>query len=253
MIFKDNINYYKTMKIPVRIIEDKRRVAVNFRKGTNFGLLTPSLKRVGKIFLILLFLSSQVYLASAFEAHIINVTARICAPSETRTIGFWKNHPQVYANCLPQFLGDYPADLWINTEDDVNAIFDAANAQDMRDMLKAQLLAMKFNICAFGIDSYEGESFGRYALNELVEWADNLLRDPDSMREDQELAKNLLDGANNAEYIKYCSTEPDWLASALAEKPKKDKEPKDKNLTSTENSEILLSEEVLTEEEPPAG
>ena len=106
MIFEENVNYYKKMKVPVRAIKNIRRESINPQKGMNFGLFKQFLKRAGRILLILAFLSAQVYLVSAFEAHVVNVTARICDSSETRTMGFWKNHYNAYKNCLPQWLGD---------------------------------------------------------------------------------------------------------------------------------------------------
>jgi len=254
MIFEENISYYQEKKVPVRIIKRRRREPINSQGGTNFGFLKTPLKRAGKIFLILLFLSSQVYLASAFEAHVVNVTAHICGYSETRTMGFWKNHFNAYKNCLPQWLGDEE----IGDKQTVTEVFDAANADVMRDMLKGQLLAMKFNICYFGIETCEGEEFEGHTLNELVNWADNLLRDPNSSREEQELAKNLLDYANNAEGIRYCSTPPVWYNPSFAKKAEKEEELTEEDLT----DELLLAslqatliDDSLDEEfseEPPA-
>ena len=234
MSFKENTNYYKEMKVPVKILKNKERISDKNPKETNLGRVSYFLKKAGYLVLIIALISSQVYLLSAFEAHIINVTARICDLSETRTMGFWKNHFNVYKNCLyPEYnlyLGDYPDDLNIESKDQVNDIFEDANADVMRDMLKGQLLAMKFNICAFGIDPYDGEEFdlfdGEKTLAEIVDAADQLLReDPEPPREKLELVKNLLDDLNNRPEIKYCSTSPSWLNNVLADKSDKPDKP----------------------------
>lgn len=177
------------------------KTLMEIEEKINTGFLGSFFKNSGKILLAFAVISSQVYLLSAFEAHVINVTAYICKPAETRTMGFWKNHEEFYINCLPQFLGDQE----LNSTTTVDEIFDNANADDMRDMLKGQLLAMKFNICYFIIDDSEGEEFEGMTLNELVDYADSLLRDPNSTREEQERIKDLLDYLNKLHQIKYCS------------------------------------------------
>jgi len=197
----------KEIKIPVRIVKI-RKILNKAQKGMKLNLSKPFLKKIGSFVLVLAIISAQVFLLSAFEAHVINVTAHICSPSETRTMGYWKNHPDVYdPHCLPQYLGDEP----LNTVEEVNQVFKDANADIMIDMLKGQLLAMKFNICVFGIDAYEGEEFDGKTLGQIVDWADNLLRDLNSTREEQELVKNLLDYANNLHQVKYCSITPSWF------------------------------------------
>ena len=242
----------KEIKIPVRIVKINR-ISDRIPKWIKQGLSKPLLKKVGSFALLFAIISSQVFLLSAFEAHVINVTAHICSPSETRTMGYWKNHPNVYENCLfPSYLlylGDYPVDLKIESEDQVNEVFDAANADIMRDMLKGQLLAMKFNICAFGIDDSEGEEFDGGTLGEIVNRADNLLRDPDSTREEQEIVKDLLDYANNLHQIKYCSTQPSWLNAALAKKTNKEPLPVGE-LTASLEAALFTGGEILVGEPP---
>ena len=221
----------KEIKIPVRIVKINRT--------------KPLLKKVGSFALLFAIISSQIFLLSAFEAHVVNVTAHICKPSETRTMGYWKNHFNVYNHCLPESLGNES----ISNKKEVSDVFDAANADIMRDMLKGQLLAMKFNICAFGIDTWEGEEFNGEILGQIVEDADNLLRDLDSTREEQELVKDLLDYANNLHQIKYCSITPSWLDTALAEKPKKGEELASEGLIADLQT-ALFTEEMFSEELP---
>ena len=126
-MFKVNINYYKTVQVPVRIIKNKggKRKAQKQNKLSGFGFFQ---KKIVKVLLILAFISSQVYLASAFEAHVVNVTARICGYAETRTMGFWKNHYNAYENCLDVTLGDYPEDIVLTNKQEVENIFKLANA-----------------------------------------------------------------------------------------------------------------------------
>lgn len=137
---------------------------------------------------------------SAFEAHIINVTAKICDYSKTYTMGYWKNHPEIYAQYLPQTLGDEV----INILAEANQVFLDYNLS-MRNKLRGQLLAMKFNIAAFGIGGYYVESEGK-TLAQIVAEADALLSQdpppPDSVLEDM---KDLLDYLNNLHSIKFCS------------------------------------------------
>ena len=250
MISKGNSNYYKKVKTPVRIINSKKRISNITQKETNFGAFRYFLKKAGNLILILFIISIPVYLLSAFESHVVNVTARICSPSETRTMGFWKNHPNAYDPfCLPQYLGDEP----VSTIEEVNQVFKDANADIMRDMLKGQLLAMKFNICGFGIDAWEGEEFDGKTLGKIVEWADNLLRDANYTREEQEFVKNLLDYANNLHQVKYCSITPSWsIVSDFSEEEILTAE----LLTDGEVAGETITEEILTEEppaeEPPA-
>jgi len=89
-----------------------------------------------------------------------------------------------------------------------------SNAQDMRDKLKSQLLAMKFNIAYYGVGDYFAESChyqGRdipinQTINELVEDADELLCIPGATREELELIKNKLDCLNNlSEHVRICA------------------------------------------------
>ena len=133
---KKKVKYYKKIEIPIKIIE-------RIKKDSN---LREHIKKTVLLSLIGILILSQIPILSAFEAHIINVTAKICNYSQTRTMGFWKNHEEVYDPwLLPLYLGDE----YINSKVDVDLVFDNANARDMIDMLKGQLLAMKFNIAYF--------------------------------------------------------------------------------------------------------
>lgn len=198
--------YYQEIEIPVRVIrniEKARKSWIRIPKRAR-QLIVVSILGVALIF-------SQSYIFSAYEAHVINVTARICKYSETRTMGYWKNHPEVYevANCLPLCLGLNSPDDCLGTLVDgqiqADAVFEEANANNMSDMLRGQLLAMKFNICVFGIGGYTvGEDWG--TINDIVGKADELLGPPESQdRERMEEVKNILDYVNNIHQLRYCS------------------------------------------------
>src|SRR4030042_4785990 len=138
----ENIKYYQEVKIPIRVIKNNKMISDKTKKE-KMGVFKKSFsKKAGGLVLISFIFLSQVLLLSAFEAHIINVTAHICVPYESRTPGYWKTHPEVYANYLPQILGNE----LIDTVQKADKVFRDGNARDMRDKLKSHLLAMKFNI-----------------------------------------------------------------------------------------------------------
>src|SRR3989344_4094311 len=151
-------SYYKTVKIPVRVryriqVEEETRRTI-FQKAwkidRGFGRMLRGVSIGGFALLVVLGSPGLAILTAAFEAHVINVTARICTTSETRSKGFWKTHPAAYALLLPQDLGPDT----ISTAEEARAIFANAHASGMENMLKAQLLAMKFNMVQFGIGGY---------------------------------------------------------------------------------------------------
>lgn len=193
--------YHQDVKIPVK---------------ANGGNSVPEKKNNQNYLKIVFFLvfafvviTGQALLSKAYEAHVINVTAHICRQSETRTPGYWKTHPEVYEQYLPQYLGGCSEDKIIDSAEAADAIFQNANAKDMRRRLEAHLLAMKFNIVHYGVGEYEYyvESWGReVTIYEIVDWADMLLRDCDAKRKDLEEVKDILDYLNNLQQLRYCAT-----------------------------------------------
>jgi predicted ribosomally synthesized peptide with SipW-like signal peptide len=132
-----------------------------------------------------------------------NIKSLTCENIEIRSQGYWKNHSEDYI--LPQFLGSYPNDIEIITAEDAEAIFDNHSSL-MPDILRIQLLAMKFNIAKFGLGDYYIQSEGK-TINELVAYADQLLRDNEFTSEELaelERVKDILDDLNTAEYLNYC-------------------------------------------------
>lgn len=169
-----------------------------FRKSPAF---IRKIKAVGALFLMLAIMLAQSFSVFGYEAHIINVTAKICNYSEIRTIGYWKNHPEIYAYYLPQSLGS----MIIGNEDEADDVFNfSGNARNASNKLGSQLLGMKFNIADFGIGDYIPEGDTR-TLSQLITEADNILSDPDSTKEEILAMKDLLDRLNNLEKIKYCA------------------------------------------------
>lgn len=199
--------YHQEIEIPVRVIKSNKEALYAMGMSDTAsnkirpGLPKRFLKKAVIFGLILFAFLAQALVLSAFEAHVINVTAHICTPLETRTIGFWKNHPEIYVdnNYLPQWLG-YEE---IDTQEKADEVFRNANADEMRDMLKAQLLAMKFNIAHFGVGNYFVESEGM-TIYDLVVRADDILKDLNSTREEQEAIKNVLDYLNNLGHTRQC-------------------------------------------------
>ncbi|HNP79589.1 MAG TPA: SipW-dependent-type signal peptide-containing protein [Candidatus Pacearchaeota archaeon] len=133
-----------------------------------------------------------------------NIKTLNCKNIEIRSQGYWKNHSEVYLPYLPQTLGGYPADIIVSSVAEADTIFDNHSSL-MQDILRIQLLAMKFNIAHFLLGDYYVQSEGK-TINELVTYADNLLREPpsDPVNPELERVKDILDDLNTAEYLNHC-------------------------------------------------
>jgi len=142
-----------------------------------------------------------------------NVTAKICYDAETRSKGYWKNHEDVYKPYLPQYLGcnttssecvaDYEE---VGNQAKVFQILQTDYNLSMRNKLRGQLLAMKFNIAHFKIGEYVPSSTSTDNLNQIVNQADDLLQQvPAPSDEALETMKNLLDGLNQDLQFRICS------------------------------------------------
>jgi len=140
-----------------------------------------------------------------------NVKATICYDAETRTMGYWKNHFDVYKSYLPQYLGCNSTSSEcisgyeeISNETEVDEVFDADNSVT-RNKLKKQLLAMKFNIAHSKIGEYiPGTSTEN--LNQIVANADDLLQQYPAPSDDiLEAMKNYLDYFNQDSQFRACS------------------------------------------------
>lgn len=191
------MEYYRVVKTPMeldRLIkgEEEREKNKAFRKSL--------MRKFGYLLLALFILSGPILMLSAYEAHVINITAHICIPLQTRTPGYWKTHEEVATPLLPQPLGcDEEGNIfWVNTFEQAFDILDS-NAQDMRDKLMSHLLAMKFNVAYYGIGGYIPDICGANGktIDELIVEADALLCDPNAKRQDLQDIKNIFDCSNN--------------------------------------------------------
>lgn len=179
-----------------------------------------------------------------------NIKTLNCENIEIRSQGYWKNHDEDYV--LPQLLGDYPDDIQITTADEAEAIFDNHSSL-MQDILRIQLLAMKFNIAKFGLGDYYIESEGK-TINELVAYADSLLREPpsDPVNPELERVKDLLDDLNTAEYLNHCYELPPPAPVLMMSSISNDNE--EESFFSSEEPMLMMTmlggEEENNEEEP---
>lgn len=131
-----------------------------------------------------------------------NIASKFCYDSETRPKGYWKNHESVYLPHLPQNLGNET----ISTEAMVDQVFDDYNLS-MRNKLKGQLLAMKFNAAHFGAGDYFVASEGK-TINQIITEADDLLlEDPEPSQDILEAMKDLLESLVDLQ-MQVCSLTP---------------------------------------------
>ena len=109
------------------------------------------------------------------------IKAQICYDAETRSMGYWKTHPDAYKSYLSQYLGCNSSSSEcilgyeeISNQSEVNEIFNANNSI-MRNKLKKQLLAMKFNIAHFKVGEHIYATMTD-SFNTIVGEADALLQ-----------------------------------------------------------------------------
>ena len=213
------------------LIIKKRTGKRNFMSG---AFKVPE-KIVSIVCIFGLLITMNLPFLSAYEAHVINVTAKVCKDmGRTATIGYWKNHPEDYMPHLPMYLG---SEL-ITNESEANFIFNYGDdATSMMNKLKGQLLAMKFGVVHFGVGDY---FFGREedilagilqdlkdagkdtqeildyfgtddgkTFKEIVADAEDMFTaDPVPNDEELEAMKNLINGINNLHEIRYCALPP---------------------------------------------
>ena len=176
----------------------RKRKPVFAKTIFNFKLFYSVFKKSLVFGVIVLTALGQASMFAAFESHIINVTAtienRYCADFEARTIGFWKNHEEKFEGFLPIVLGG----VYVETVEAALDIFNnnSVAGGDATPALKAQLLALKFNVLAFGIGDYFVGSAGK-TVSEIIAEADTLLQNPDATFEELLAMKDLIDYINN--------------------------------------------------------
>ena len=176
----------------------RKRKPVFAKTIFNFKLFYSVFKKSLVFGVIVLTALGQASMFAAFESHIINVTAtienRYCADFEARTIGFWKNHEEEFEGFLPIVLGG----VYVETVEAALDIFDnnSVAGGDATPAVKAQLLALKFNVLAFGIGDYFVASAGK-TVSEIIAEADAMLQNPDATFEELLAMKDLIDYINN--------------------------------------------------------
>ena len=84
---------------------------------------------------------SQTEIQAIFNAGSDGKCKIVPEPSEPKTIGFWKNHPDETEEHLSILIGDF----LVEDKDDANLVF-KVNAKNAHDMLAAQLLAAEINV-----------------------------------------------------------------------------------------------------------
>jgi hypothetical protein len=158
--------------------------------------------------IVVLMLSAFVLPLAAFEAHVINVTAKIerkpCVDFEIWNRSTWAGHQELFV--LPQTVGS------LTVSDPVIAL-SILNTNDTRfNRLRAQLLALKFNIAHFGAGEalVPGESI---TLNQLAAQADALLvQDPPATNPELETMKLRVERVNRARVVSTCPKCPPGMA-----------------------------------------
>lgn len=167
----------------------------------------PSFKRKIQNISALLCISGMVMVANipllnGFEAHVVNVTATVCDYSEIRSKDFWKDYIQneEFQLFKIQNLGNET----IDSAENAVIILQQGNSGLIKNKLKAQLLAMKFNIDYLGVGDFLDEKENK-TLEEISAEADLMLVDTTATIEEITEMKNLLEYWNEKEEITLCS------------------------------------------------
>lgn len=141
---------------------------------------------------------------TAFEAHVINVTATIsanpCEEVEIQAMTYWKDHPELWI--LPQTLG---ADS-IDTQAKAKKVFDSY-ILTVRDRLRTQLLTLKFNVAYFHVgNALVAHETG--TINQLIIDADTLLKKkPAASLTELQRMRNRIANTNEAGKCLICQPE----------------------------------------------
>lgn len=193
-------NYYpRVVKTPMEL---DKLIKNEEEKGKKMAFLKKLGRKLSYLLFAILIIVGPILMISAYEAHVINITAHICNYSETRTPGYWKTHEEVTTPLLPQTVGCET----VETFEEAFDILDSS-ANNMREKLASHLLAMKLNIANFGIGGYIADTCGGggKTIDQLVSEADALVCDPSAKKKDMEDIKNILDCLNNLHVLRYCA------------------------------------------------
>ncbi len=154
----------------------------------------PGLRRAVVLFAALALLMHSLIPLLAFEAHVVNVTAELkprCETFEVRSMGYWKTHPE--DRIFSQTVGGESVD----DSAEADAMF-ALPDNVMRNKLKKQLLALKFNLALFGSGeaSVPNENI---TLDELADQADALVQNMAATNAQLQAMKNRVEAVNTNE------------------------------------------------------
>lgn len=127
----------------------KKRKLRSFNAGYIFNII---LKTLSLICISGLIIITDLPLLHAFEAHVVNVTGQVCyKEGETRTIGYWKTHPDIAQNYLPLAVGNNNIETITKAIDVLNF---SGSPNLIENKLSAQLLGIKLNILHYSINEY---------------------------------------------------------------------------------------------------
>jgi hypothetical protein len=167
------------------------------------NLVTKTIRKiVAAMCIVSVVTIANLPLLNAYEAHVINVTATVCNYSEIKSKGFWKVHISdiQFQPFQSQTLGD---DTVISAVA-AATILQQGDSSIMENKLKAQLLAMKFNIGYLLVGNFLDEAENK-TLEEITSEADLILKDPLATEAEMETMKDLLEYWNTKETLEQCS------------------------------------------------
>ncbi|MDD2672664.1 MAG: hypothetical protein PHW43_09660, partial [Syntrophales bacterium] len=155
------------------------------------------------------------------EEDISSVASKVCFNVQTRSKGYWKNHPSAYSGYLPLYLGNELIDNEVQVETILNSDYNLS----MYNKLRGQLLTMKFNAAVFNVGDYFVESQGK-TIQQIIDEADGLLTEsPVPSDQILETMKNILESLVDVQ-IKGCTlSAPEELVDEPVDEPEPEPEP----------------------------
>lgn len=175
-------------------------------RGNNFAFksITASLCSVSII------LMSNFPLLGASENPIIEVTANICENTETNMILKWNGNAEIYSALLPQKLGNE----MIESQNEAVGILQLENDLNIRNKLRSELLALKFNIAHFEIGDNIPIDDIKKSPTEIADQADALLAlDPPPLFTELDDMRINIEKANSFIKFHICEKDDSGFAS----------------------------------------
>lgn len=214
-----------------RRVINRKITKKTIRSRTDHGLRYRMLAAICTVNLLMI---SNLPLLNAFESHVVEVIANVCANSDTDMILNWTENPGVYAMLLPQEVGGEIIDTPEKTDSTLLLEHDA----NIRNQLRSQLLVLKFNIAYFEIGDDLDRDNGK-TFNEIAHDADELfLIDPPPLFTDFEDMKIEIEKTNNSIRSQLCEKEESAAISAY-------------NLSAAPSSSVVLINKIGLESLTP--